>query len=382
MSKMYKKLLLAPGPTPLPPEVKLAGAWDIAHHRNPEAIEALKTCIKNFQWLLGTKHDIHLLASSGSGAMETAFVNTISPGDKVVVINAGNFGTRWLKIAKTYKANAIEIQKTWDQVVTPDELKKVLDENPDTKAVFCQLSETSSGACSSVKEFAEIVSKTDAIIVVDGVSGVGVVPLDMDDWKVDVVVGGSQKGLMLPPGMGFVAINDKAWKLVETCTTPRFYLNLLESKKHLDKGTMTPWTSAITIVNQANVAFEMMKEEGREEMWNRFKKLAAGLRQAMFAMNLKLWHECPGDAVTAVAIPENLKDGGKIPAIMRDEFGVTIAGAQGDYKGKFIRIGTMGAMDFYDELCCVAALEKTLVKLGWDFEVGAGITAFQKAMLD
>ncbi len=382
MSKMYKKLLLAPGPTPLPPEVKLAGAWDIEHHRNPASKKALKVCVENFQWLLGTKHDVHLLASSGSGAMETAFVNTISPGDKVIIVNAGNFGTRWLKIAKTYKANIVELKKTWDKVVTPEELKKALDENPDTKAVFCQLSETSSGACSNVKEFAEIVSKTNAIIVLDGVSGVGVVPLDMDDWKVDVVVGGSQKGLMLPPGLGFVAINDKAWKLVEACTTPRFYFNLIESKKHMDKGTMTPWTSAITIVNQANVAFEMMKEEGREEMWNRFKKLAAGLRQAVFALGLKLWHECPGDAVTAVAIPESLKDGVKIPAIMRDEFGVTVAGAQGDYKGKFIRIGTMGAMDFYDELCCIAALEKTLKKLGWDFEVGAGVAAFQKALMD
>ena len=382
MSKMYKKLLLAPGPTPLPPEVKLEGAKDIEHHRNPVSKKAIVECMDGFRWLLGTKSDVHILASSGSGAMEAAFQNTINQGDKVIIINAGNFGTRWLKIAKAYKANIVEISKTWDKVVTPEELKKALDENPDTKGVFCQLSETSSGACSSVKEFAEIVSKTPAIIVVDGVSGVGVVPLHMDDWKVDIVIGGSQKGLMLPPGLGFVAINDKAWKLVEACTQPRFYFSLPESKKHIDKGTMTPWTSPITIVNQANVVFDMMKEEGKEELWDRFKKLATALRQAVFAMGLKLFHECPGDAVTSIAIPEDLKDGKKIPAIMRDDFGITVAGAQGSYAGKYIRIGHMGAMDFYDELCCVAALEKTLYKLGWKFELGSGITAFQKAMID
>jgi len=382
MSKMYKKLLLAPGPTPLPQEVKIEGAKDIVHHRDPESKKVLGKCMENFQWLLGTTGDVFLLASSGSGAMETAVQNVVSPGDKVIVVNAGNFGTRWLKMTKAFKANVIEIGKTWDKIVTPEELKKVLDENPDTKAVFCQLSETSTGACSNVKDFAEIVSKTSAITVVDGVSGVGVVPLYMDDWKIDVVVGGSQKGLMIPPGLAFIAVNKKAWKMVEECKQSRFYFDLTQYKKHVDSGNMTPWTSAITIVNQANVAFDMIRSEGKEEMWKRYSKLAVAVRQAIHALNLELWSECPGDAVTAVKIPEDLKDGGKIPAIMRDDFGITIAGAQGSYKGKFIRIGHMGAMDFYDELCCISALEKTLYKLGWKFELGAGLTAFQKALID
>lgn len=382
MAKMYKKLLLAPGPTPLPQEVKIEGAKDIVHHRHPDSKKALGVCMDNFKWLLGTTNDVFLLASSGSGAMESAVQNIVNPGDKVIVVNAGNFGTRWLKLVKAFKANVVEIGKTWDKIVTPEELKKKLDENPDTKAVFCQLSETSTGACSNVREFAEIISKTPAISVVDGVSGVGVVPFYMDDWKIDMVAGGSQKGLMVPPGLAFIAVNKKAWKMVEECKQPRFYFDLTIFKKHVDAGTMTPWTSAITIANQANVAFDLMRGEGKEEMWKRFEKLAVAVRQAVHAMNLELWNECPGDAVTAIKIPEDLKDGGKIPAIMRDDFGITIAGAQGSYKGKFIRIGHMGAMDFYDELCCIAALEKTLYKLGWKFELGAGLTAFQKALID
>jgi len=381
MSKMYKKMLLAPGPTPLAPEVRVEGAKDIMHHRHPESKKSVAKCVEGFHWLLGTKADVHLLSSSGSGAMETAVQNLVNEGDKVVIVNAGNFGNRWFKLAKAFKANAVEINKPWDEIVTPEELEKVLKENPDTKAVFCQLSETSTGACSNVKEFAEVVSKTDAVIVVDGVSGVGVVPLEMDAWKVDVVVGGSQKGLMLPPGLAFIAINEKAWKLVEANTQNKFYFDLIQAKKSVEKGDATPWTCPITIINQANVAFDLMREEGREQLWARFSKLAAGLRSAAVALGLELWAKCPGDAVTAIKIPD-VPNGDKIPAIMRDDFGITIAGAQAAYKGKFIRIGHMGAMDFYDELCCIAALEKTLHKLGWKFELGAGLTAFQKAMLE
>ena len=377
MKTLYK-FLLAPGPTPLPEEVRLEGAREITHHKHPVAKKMFRKVTDDMKWLLGTKYDSYLLASSGSGAMETAVQNLINTGDKVIIINAGNFGGRWVKINKAYGANVVEIKKDWGDMATPAELEAVLKANPDTVAVFCQLSETSTGACSDTAGFAKIVSKTNAILVVDGVSGIGVVPLKMDEWNVDVVVGGSQKGMMLPPGMAFICMNEKAWKLVENNKQHKFYFDLkLFQKKLVDNET--PWTPPIGIIYQADKAFEMMKAEGLENVWARSTKLAKGIRTAMKAMNLELFAKCPGDAVTTVKIPDGV-DGKKVTSVIRDKYGITIAGGQGDFSGKIFRLGNMGYMDMYSELACLAALELTFKELGHKFEIGSGVSAFMKEM--
>ncbi len=374
--KLLNKFLLAPGPTPLPEEVRLEGARDITHHKTPAAKQMFVKCTEDLKWLTGTKHDMYILASSGTGAMEAAMQNLVNPLDKIIVINAGNFGGRWSKLAKAYGATLVEIKKDWGDMASPEELEKVLKENPDTVAVFCQLSETSAGSCSDIEGFAKITSKSNAILVVDGISGVGVVPFKMDEWHVDVIVGGSQKGLMLPPGLAFIGLNDRAWKLIEANKQNKFYFDLkLFQKKYPDKET--PWTPPIGLIYQADKAFQMIKDEGLENVWKRCSLLAGALRTAVKALGLELFSKHPGDAVTTVKVPEGV-DGKKITSVIRDKYNVTIAGGQGDYTGKIFRFGHMGYMDMYSLLSTVAALELTLKELGWKFEMGAGVSAFLK----
>lgn len=377
--KFFNRFLLAPGPTPLPEEVRLEAVKDIYHHKHPKAKKVFQKVTEDLKWLIGTKHNVYQLASSGTGAMEAAMQNLVNPGDKVIVINAGNFGGRWSKLAKAFGANLVEIKKEWGDMASAEELEGVLKQNPDTVAVFCQLSETSTGTCCDAEGFAKVVSKTNAILVVDAVSGLGVVPLKMDEWGVDCVAAGSQKGLMLPPGLGLIAMNDKAWKLVEANKQNKFYFDLRLFQKKLEKWD-TPWTPPIGIIMQADKAMELVKEEGLENLWARSTKLADGLRAAIKALGLELFSKYPGDAVTTVKVPEGFVTK-QITAPFRDKYNITIAGGQGDYEEKMFRFGTMGCMDMYTELAGVAALEMVLKDLGWKFTPGAGVSAFMAEMM-
>ncbi len=375
---MKRNLLLTPGPTQIPPRICAALGKPIIHHRTPEFQSNIKEAIEGLQYVFQTKNDVYMLASSGTGAMEAAVANLVGPGDKALTVQGGKFGERWTELCKAYQAEAEVISIEWGTAVKAEQIKKALEENKDVKAVFVTLNETSTGVVTDIKAIAEVVQKTDAVLVVDAISGLGVVDLKMDDWGVDIVVSGSQKGFMLPPGLSFIAVNEKAYKLVETCNNPRYYFDLRKAKKAFQKSD-TAFTPAIGIIIALNEALKMFKEDGLENLFKHYERLAQGTRAAAKALKLELLasEDCQSNALTSIKMPESV-DGVKLVKLMRDTYGITIAGGQADLKGKIIRIAHMGCVDEYDILAGISCLEKVLKELGYDFPIGAGVAAAQK----
>ncbi|MDD5019211.1 MAG: alanine--glyoxylate aminotransferase family protein [Candidatus Omnitrophica bacterium] len=377
---MKKTYLLTPGPTPLPPEICEALSRPIIHHRTPQFQAVLKEVAENLKGAFQTKNDVFVLTSSGTGAMEASVVNLLSWGDKALVIQAGKFGERWTELCQAYGIKPIVIDVEWGKSLDPQVLKETLSKEPAVKAVFTTLCETSTGVTSDIKAFGQVVRETEAVLVVDAISGLGAIDLQMDAWGVDVVVSGSQKGFMLPPGLAFLAVSKKAWKLVEESKCPKYYFDLKKAKKAYDK-TDTPFTPAIGIVIALNEALRIMKAEGFENIFARHKKLADATRAAMVAMGLELFSsDAASDAVTAVRVPAGI-DGEKLVKTMRDEYGVTIAGGQGEMKGKLLRIAHMGYISEFDIILGIACLEKVLKKMGYAFELGAGVKAAQEVLI-
>jgi len=375
---MKRNLLLTPGPTQIPPDICAALGRPIIHHRTPQFQENLKEAIEGLQYVMKTKNEVYLLASSGTGAMEAAVANLLSSGDKAITIEGGKFGERWTELCQAYGADPKVIQVPWGQAVQPGQIKSLLDEDKDIKAVFITLCETSTGVTTDVQAIAEVVKNTDAVLVVDGVSGLGVTDFQMDSWGVDVVVSGSHKGFMLPPGLAFIAVSGKAFKLVEASKSPRYYFDLRKSKKTFAK-TDTPFTPAIGIVIALNESLRRIRETGIENLYTHYARLAKGTRAAALGLGLSLFPDetCISNVLTAINIPDSI-DGGKVVKIMRDIHGISIAGGQGGLKGKIIRIAHMGCVDEYDILTGIACLEKVLHELGYSFEFGAGLSAAQK----
>lgn len=377
---MRKNYLLTPGPTPLPPEVCEALSRPIIHHRTPQFQNILKEATENLKNIFQTKNDVFILASSGTGAMEAAVVNLLSWGDKVLVIEGGKFGERWTELCEAYGIKAEVIKVPWGQALNPAQLKDYLTKEPAIKAVFTTLCETSTGVVFDMKGMAHVMKETQTVLVVDAISGLGVVDLQMDAWGVDVVVCGSQKGFMLPPGLGFIAVSKKAWKLVEESKCPKYYFDLKEAKKALDK-TDTPFTPAVSLVVALNEVLKMMHADGLENIFHRHKKLAEATRAAMLALGLELFAPtAASDAVTAVKVPAGI-DGEKLVKTMRDEHGVTIAGGQSEMKGKIFRIAHMGYISEFDIILGISCLEKVLKKMGYSFELGVGIKAAEEVLL-
>lgn len=377
---MKKNYLLTPGPTPLPPEICEALSRPIIHHRTPQFQAVLKEVTENLKHVFQTKNDCFILASSGTGAMEAAVVNLLSWGDTALVIQGGKFGERWTELCEAYGIKPIVIDVAWGQALDPDVLKDHLKKEPAIKVVFATLCETSTGVTFDIEALAKIVAETEAVLAIDAISGLGAIDLQMDSWGVDVAVSGSQKGFMLPPGLGFIAVSKKAWKLVEQSQCPKYYFDLKEAKKALDK-TDTPFTPAIGLVIALNEALKIMKGEGLEKIFARHKKLAEATRGAMLALGCELFApQACSDAVTAVKVPAGV-DGEKLVKTMRDEYGVTIAGGQSEMKGKIFRIAHMGYIGEFDIILGIACLEKVLKKMGYQFELGAGLRAAQEVLL-
>ncbi len=377
---MKKNYLLTPGPTPLPPEICEALSRPIIHHRTPQFQTVLKEVFEGLKAAFQTKNDCFILASSGTGAMEAAVVNLLSWGDKALVIEGGKFGERWTELCRAYGIEPIVVKVEWGKALDPHALKDYLAKEPAIKAVFTTLCETSTGVAFDIKGFGHAMKDTDAVLVVDAISGLGAIDLKMDEWDVDVVVSGSQKGFMLPPGLGFISVSKKAWKLVEASQCPKYYFDLKEAKKAIEK-TDTPFTPAIGIIIALNEALKMMRSEGFEVIFARHHKLAEATRAAMKALGLELFApHAASDAVTAAKVPAGI-DGEKLVKIMRDEYGVTIAGGQGEMKGKLLRIAHMGYIGEFDIIVGISCLEKVLKKLGYAFEFGAGVKAAQEALL-
>jgi aspartate aminotransferase-like enzyme len=371
---MIKKYyLLSPGPAPVPEPVLAAAAEPIIHHRTAEFSKIFMDVSEGLKTVFGTKEDVYVLTSSGSGAMEAAVVNILSPGDKVLTINAGKFGERWGNICKAYGIAHKEIVIEWGKDFTKAQLEAELKAMPDCKAVFCQLSETSTGTVYDIRGFAEAVAATPAVLVVDGISGMGVMPCPMDEWGIDVFISGSQKSFMIPPGLAYIAFGPKAWKLVETARCPKFYFDAQKARKNLANKT-TPWTPAISLVIQQKKALDIILGLGLEKMYTHHRILADATRAGIKALGLKLLSERPGNILTAVKTPDGI-DGIKIVKTMQGKYMAYIQGAQDPNKGKFFRIAHLGYMGGFDITTSLVALEMTLADLGYQVEPGASIRA-------
>ena len=372
MGKFLKKhYIMAPGPTPVPNDILTESAKETIHHRTPQFVSIMEETLEDAKYLFQTKNNVYAFASTGTGAMEAAVANLVSPGDKVIVVVAGKFGERWKELCQSYGADIVEIALEWGDAVTPEQIEDVLNKNPDAKVVFTTYSETSTGTVIDLEGIARVTREKDVVLVTDAVSALGAEPLKMDEWSVDVVVTGSQKGLMLPPGLALISLNDKAWELVEKSKSPRYYFDLRAYRKSYPDN---PYTPAVNMIYMLRKSLKMIKEEGIENVWERHRVLGEATRAAVKAIGLELLSKRPGNVVTAVKVPPGV-DGKQIPKIMRDKYGVTIAGGQAKLKGKIFRIAHLGYMSPFDTITAITALEFTLKELGYDFELGSGVKA-------
>jgi len=367
--------LLSPGPTPIPDKVLSVAAQPIIHHRSKKFSNILIQVMEDLKYVFQTRQDVFVLSSSGTGAMEAAVVNTLSPGDKVITINGGKFGHRWSDICIAYGLNVREIEIDWGEICSPEYLADVLRSNPGTKAVFSTLCETATGTISDIQGYAKVVAPSDTILIVDGISGIGAAKCPMDEWKVDVLISGSQKSFMIPPGLSYIAFSDKAWKHVKNSTLPKYYFRANSAKESLGKET-TPWTPATSLVIQQQKALEIIREIGLDNLIEHHRILGDAARAGIKAIGLKLLSKNPGNILTAVKVPEGI-DGNKLIITMQKKYQVYIAGAQAPYTGKFFRIGHLGYSGGFDIITALSGLEMTLMELNYNFKPGQSLSAAQ-----
>ncbi|MFQ5466104.1 MAG: pyridoxal-phosphate-dependent aminotransferase family protein [Thermodesulfobacteriota bacterium] len=378
---MRKKYLLAPGPTPVPEEALLAMARPMIHHRTSQFSEIFKEAAGLLKYVFQTEQDVIILASSGTGAMESAITNLFSPGDEVIAVNGGKFGERWGQISEAYGLKVHWINVEWGEAVKVEDVKKVLDANPAVKGVLTQASETSTTVAHPVKELAALTRDRDTLMVVDGITAVGVFDVPMDDWGIDVMVSGSQKAFMLPPGLAFIALSEKAWKFNETSKCPRYYFDLAKELKNLGKDT-TAYTPAVSLITGLLEALKLIKAEGLEGVFARHDRLARATRAAGAAMGLApLAPGSPSNAATGVYVPDGV-DGAKLVKYLRDVMGVTLAGGQDHLKGKILRIAHLGYVDTFDVVVAVSAIEMALKKFGYEAGAGCGAAAAQEILIE
>ncbi len=375
-----KHYLLAPGPTPVPARVLLAMAQPIIHHRTPQFSQIFAEAKAGLKWLFQTQQDVLMLAASGTGAMEAAVTNLFSPGEEVLVVNGGKFGERWAKIAARYGLTVHEIRVEWGKAVRVDEVEKALQNHPEIRGVFVQASETSTTVVHPVAEIAALTRKRETLLIVDGITAVGVYDLPMDRLGIDVLVTGSQKALMLPPGLAFIALSERAWERTKTARLPRFYFDLAKERENLAKDT-TAWTPAISLIIGLREALAMLREEGLERAFARQARQAEATRAAARALELDLVApEHPSPATTGIYVPQGVP-GGKLVAYLRDRMGVTFAGGQDQFKGKIVRIAHLGFIDTFDTLVAIGALEMALKKFGHDVALGRGVGAAESVLM-
>ena len=378
---MEKKYLFSPGPTMLPPEILLKMAEPIMHHREPEFEKIFAEVREGLKYLFQTKNEVLIFTSSGTGAMEGAVSNILSRGDRALVVRGGKFGERWGEVCKAFGIEIVPIDVAWGRAVAPGKIEELLKSDPSIRAVYIQASETSTGVRHPVKEIAEIVGRYDhAVLVVDAITGIGVFDIPMDKWGVDVLVSGSQKALMLPPGLAFAGVSDKAWKFVERSNLPKFYFDFRKELKNLQKN-QSAYTPAVTLFVGLRESLRMIRREGLEAVFQRHEKLAAATRAAVKALGLELYApDSPSNALTAVKVPEGIP-GGKLKNLFFEKYGITVAGGQDQAKGKIIRIAHLGYYDRLDMIMVISALEMLLKEMGYAFELGRGVRAAEEVLM-
>ncbi|HZP42634.1 MAG TPA: alanine--glyoxylate aminotransferase family protein [Candidatus Binatia bacterium] len=378
---MIKSHLLAPGPTQVPPEVQAAIALPLIHHRTPQFAAILAEVQEGLRELFGTAEDVLVLASSGTGAMEGSVTNLLSPGDEAIVVNGGKFGERWTKICQAYGVAVHEVKVPWGEAVRPDAVRAALDAHPRAKALYMQASETSTCVLHPVPEVAALTRTRDTLLVVDGITAVGVVDLPMDRLGIDVLVTGSQKALMLPPGLAFVALSKRAWAATERAKLPRFYFDFKRERKGVAERS-TAWTPAISLVQGLRISLRMMRTEGWANVHARHDRLARATRAGALALGLRLLApDAPSPAATAILLPEGI-DGSGLFRYLRDRMLVTFAGGQDQLKGKIIRISHLGWVGAFDVVTGLAALELALHRFGAPVDFGRGVGAAEAVLAE
>jgi aspartate aminotransferase-like enzyme len=372
-----KQRLLTPGPTPLyPPALHAMMASDI-HHRTEDFRKVYRACLADLKEVMGTSNDVLMFAASGTGAMDASVSNLLSKGDKVIVCVAGKFGERWAEIAKAYGLDANVITVPYGQAVAPEQVEAALKAEPATKAVFVQASESSTGAAHNVEAMGKAIAKTDAIFVVDAITGLGTMPLDVEGWGLDVVICGSQKAFMVPPGLAFLSVSPKAWKMGESSTLPHYYFNLKKEKKNGDAGESS-WTPATSLILALGEALKYVKQLGMANLVGNAQMLAQATRAAAERLGLTVFSAAsPGAAVTAINAPAGM-DSGVIVKEFRTRFGAIIANGQGSMKGQIFRVAHLGYFDFADLFSVIASLEIILNTNGYPVTYGSGVGAAQE----
>ncbi len=377
-----KRYLMAPGPTPVPPEVLAASAQPILHHRGPDFREIMRRCLGRLQKVLRTENDILVFTASGSGGFESAVVNLLSPGDRVLVVSAGEFGERWSALATTYGADVEVLRYSWGETPRPEDLRSKLADRG-SEVVYLVHSETSTGVVTDIEALARVAREADALTVVDAVSSLGAVPIETDAWGLDVVVAGSQKALMTPPGLSVVAVSPRAWERAARATTPRFYFDWEKLRASLETGS-TPFTPAVSIVVALDAALGLLLEEGLESAFARHSALGRACREGAKAMGLELFSpdEERSAVITAILTPEGV-DAREVVSALRERFGITVAGGHGELGERMFRIGHIGYYDVFDITTALAAVEVILSERGVEMERGAAVShaldAFREA---
>ena len=371
---MPKKRLMTPGPTQVPEAALLAMARQVSHHRTPEFIRLFAEVLEGLKYVFQTDGDVVVLACSGTGAMEAAAMNVVPRGGKAIVLEAGVFAERWTHICRSYGINIVRHQVEFGQAVNPADVAELLKQNPDAAAVFGTLMESSTGVVHDVESIGKIVAPSSAVFVVDGISGAGVVECRTDKWGIDVLVVGSQKALMLPPGLGFLGVSQKAWRQIERIEPQGFYFDLRHYRKKLQAGPETPWTPAHTLIGALAENLGLIRAEGIEQLWTRFATIAEATRAGVTAMGLEVFAARPAAGMTSVRVPEGL-DASVFLKRLESRFGVKLASGQMHLKGKIFRIAHMGIIDDLDVIGTLAAMEMVLQQLGRTVVLGAGVTA-------
>ena len=382
---LNKNRLFTPGPTPLLPAAQTAMASFTAHHRTADFKALFQRVLADMKEFIGTKNDVLVLASSGTGVMEASVSNLTSPGDHVLVLTAGKFGERWTGLAKAFGCNVDVLEVPYGQTFSLDDIRARL--NSQVRAVYVQATESSTGARHDIEGIAKIVREqgaNDTLLVVDAITGLGTTHFDVDGWGVDVIIGGSQKALMMPPGLAYCAVSERAWKRMDTTTSPRFYFDLRKERKSAAKGE-TAYTPATSLFAALGAALEFVRgmgkgdlAKGREELVNNAELCAEMTRAGAKALGLKLYASSPAAALTAICAPDGL-DSGKIVKEFREAFDAVVANGQGEMKGKLFRIAHIGYYDYLDTIGILGALEHVLAKVtNRKVEYGSAVRAAQE----
>ncbi len=382
MPGILKERLFTPGPTPLLMEAQARTLTATLHHRTESFRQLMKETSEHLRYFYNTKNDVLIFSCSGTGAMEGAMANLVSPGERILVGTAGKFGERWLDLAKAYGIEPVKIEAPYGRPLPMEEFERQLQSSGPFRAVFVQATESSTGVSHDIQTLGRLVGKyPETALVVDAITGLGTTALEPDGWGLDVVIGGSQKALMVPPGLAFASVSEKAWKLIERSKSPRYYFDFAKERKNQAKGE-TSYTPATTLVVSLHAALEYIRRVGRENLIENAATLARATREAALALGLKLFAQgSPANALTALCAPDGW-DSGAIVKEMRQRFGAIVANGQGTMKGKIFRLAHLGYYDMPDLFAVLAALEITLHKLGHKCELGAGVRAAQHVYLE